>query len=156
MTRTITLDDLIATFRGAAANCHNDAGQTLDGDNYDALKQQQASHHAYADALVAGDTLVVTAHGGYRVGTIAPATNRTERATAAAKAFVEAVCALDHNHDAFAAVIRDQHFTHQQSVMRAMYAVMQELAKEQHDMRNEATVKFCRRVTNNGDFFPFI
>lgn len=156
MSHTITLDNLIETFRGAAANCHTDAGHAVDGGDYDAIKQQQASYHAYGDALADGETLHVITPGGYRVGAIAPATNRTERATAAAKAFAEAVCALDHNHEAFADVIVDLHRTHQQCVMRAMYAVMQALANERADLRNEATVEFCKRVTGNGDFFPFI
>lgn len=145
MTMHITKKQMIATFRAAAANCHNEAGQTLDGYDYDTLKQQQARYHTYADRLQKDEPLNVVI-----------ATNPTERATAAAEAFLEVVCALDHNHDAFAKVICAQHRTHQQSVMRAMYAVMMQLAKEEHDMRNEATVAFCKRVTGNGDFFPFI
>lgn len=156
MSHTIELSNLIDVFRAAAADFHTAAGHAVVATDHDEMKKQELSLHAYADALLAGETLHITAHGGHRVGTIAPATNRTERATAAAKAFAEAVCALDHNHEAFAAVIADLHRTRQQSVMRAMYAVMQRLAKEQHDKRNEATVQFCKGVTGYDNFFPFI
>ena len=155
MSQNIMLSELIQTFRGAAASCHIDAGHTIDGGDYDAIKREEASHHAYADALEDGETLRVLAPGGHEIGRVTPSKDRTERATAAAKAFVEAVCSMDHNHAAFVAEICKQHRTHQQSVMRAMHAVMQGLAKEEHDLRNEATVKFCKSVDQDA-IFPFI
>ena len=156
MSHTIELKDLIQTFRAAAADARNAAGQTIDADDHDAIKIEEASHHAYADALADGEMLQIITPGGHEIGRVTPSKDRHERAEAAAKAFVQAVCSMDHSHTGFASVIAGLHRTHQQSVMRAMYAVMMVLAECQHDMRNEATVKFCKRATEGDNIFPFI
>ena len=64
----------------------------------------------------------------------------------------------DLDHKAFATTIAAAHRTHQQSVMRLMACVIEGLAGNSYDGRNQATVQFAKEVEPVLDqyVFPYI
>ena len=65
----------------------------------------------------------------------------------------------------FVDAVTSQHRTIQQSSMRAIYALIMKWAEmeenNQYDLRNEATVKFCKKLKDtfneeNGIYLPFV
>ena len=85
-------------------------------------------------------------------------TTRHTHAVQSAETLISMAARGDLDHQTFAKTIAASHRTHQQSVMRLMAYVIEELAKNSYDRRNQATVQFAKEVEPVLDqyVFPYI
>ena len=82
------------------------------------------------------------------------------RAIVAAECLANAVNEIGFDNDGFAMAISCQHRTLQQSVMRALVAVANQLAADyaegRYDLRNEAACKLAVEISKLDSGLPFI
>ena len=78
----------------------------------------------------------------------------------AAECLTNAVNEIGFNNEAFAMVVACQHRTLQQSVMRALVAVANQLAANysegRYDLRNEAACKLAVEISKLESGLPFV
>ena len=52
--------------------------------------------------------------------------------------------------------LQSEHRTLQQSFFRELYKALEIYQHSSYDLRNEASVKFAKKVMEEGEYFPFV